>query len=280
MRKLTMIVAAVIIGFVMTSCGNKEKDLMNKANELYAQAETELNAIDNWDGFVTFFQNFKQKSDDFKAGYSNLKLSQETQDFLSNKKEAFDQMESQKAGELFAPILAKGEQCAKTFDDFSLLYLITDFSLLDLMNNHVEGVEENVREKKIRKWLGVASDASDEELKKAKEDWENWENTTLGITSDASNEEKNKALEDWMRTNFGIDSDLNKSEEDAEKAIEHLDSIYGNEISVLNSFDRSSDELKDVLPKDLKERFEKYNNTMTEITERFTLAGIIMEKEK
>lgn len=273
MKKLTMIVAVVIIGFVMTSCGNKEKDLMSKANELYAQAETELNAIDNWDGFVTFFQSFKQKFDDFKAGYSNLKLSQETQDFLSEKKEAFDQMESQKAGELFSPVLVKGEQFAKTFTDFSLLY----FSSY-LMNNHVEGVEENVIEEKLRNILGIASDASDEELQKAKEKKENWKNTTLGITSDASDEEKNKALEDWIRTNFGIDS--YKSEEDGKKAIEHLDSIYGNEISVLKSFDRSSDELKDVLPKDLKERFEKYNNTMAEITEIFTLAGFItLEKE-
>jgi len=274
MKKLTMIVSVVIIGFIMASCGNKEKDMMNKANELYAQAETELNAIDNWDGFVTFFQSFKQKFDDFKAGYSNLKLSQETQDFLSEKKEAFDQMESQKAGELFSPVLVKGEQFAKTFTDFSLLY----FSSY-LMNNHVEGVEENVIEEKLRNILGIASDASDEELQKAKEKKENWKNTTLGITSDASDEEKNKALEDWIRTNFGIDS--YKSEEDGKKAIEqHLDSIYGNEISVLKSFDRSSDELKDVLPKDLKERFEKYNNTMAEITEIFTLAGFItLEKE-
>ena len=264
MKKLTMIITVVIIGFVMTSCGNKEKNLMNKANELYTQAETELNAIDNWDDFVTFFQNFKQKSDDFKAGYSNLKLSQETQDFLSDKKEAFDQMESQKAGELFEPILVKGEQFAKTFTDFWLLYF---------MNYHVEGVEENVIEEKLRKGLGVASDASDEELQKA-------ENTALGITSDASDEEKNNALEDWMRTNFGIDSF--KFEEDEKKAIEHLDSIYDNEydkISILKSFDRSSDELKDVLPKDLKERFEKYNNTIAEIDEIMALTVVTQVKE-
>ena len=268
MKKLTMIFTAVIIGFVMASCGNKEKDLMNKANELYAQAETELNAIDNWDGFVTFFQNFKQKFDDFKAGYSNLKLSQETQDFLSNKKEAFDQMESQKAGELFAPILVKGEQFAKTFTDFSLLYL---------MNNHVEGVEENVIEEKIRKCLGVASDASDEELQKAKG---NWENSVLGITSDASDEEKNKALEDWVRTNFGIDSF--KSEEDGKKAIEHFDSFYENEISILNSYDNSSDEMIDIMPEDLKERFEKYKNTIAELAELaviYDLTGVTLEKE-
>ena len=266
MKKLTMIVAAVIIGFVMTSCGNKEKDLMNKANELYAQAETELNAMDNWDGFVTFFQNFKQKFDDFKAGYSNLKLSQETQDFLSDKKEAFDQMESQKAGELFAPILVKGEQFAKTFIDISLLYW---------KNNHLEGVEENVKEK-IRNILGVASDASDEELKKAKEDWEN---TTLGITSDATNEEKNKALEDWMRTNFGIDSF--KTEEDMKKAMEYIDSNYENELSVLKNCDKSLDEMKGIMPEDLKERFEKYNNTIAEITEIFDLTGFkTLEKEE
>lgn len=263
MKKLTIIVAAVIIGFVMTSCGNKEKNLMNKANELYTQAETELNAIDNWDDFVTFFQNFKQKFDDFKAGYSNLKLSQETQDFLSDKKEAFDQMESQKAGELFAPILVKGEQFAKTFTDFWLLYF---------MNYHVEGVEENVIEEKLRKGLGVASDASDEELQKA-------ENTALGITSDASDEEKNNALEDWIRTNFGIDSGSFKSEEDEKKVIKHLDSIYGNTISVLKSYDESSDDMKDIMPEDLKERFEKYKNTLDDIVEIITLTGVTQEKE-
>lgn len=251
MKKLTMIVAAVIIGFVMTSCGNKEKKLMNKANELYTQAETELNAIDNWDGFVTFFQNFKQKSDDFKAGYSNLKLSQETQDFLSNKKEAFDQMESQKAGELFAPILEKGEQFAKTIANYGLIYLII---------YHVEGVDENMIEGKIRNSLGVTSNASDEELEKAKE---NWINTTLGITLDASIEEKNKAIEDWLRTSFYID----EPEEDVEKMMEQFDSIYGNEILILKSYDESSDEMKDIMPEDLKERFEKYKNTIDDVTD-------------
>ena len=250
-----MIITAVIIGFVMTSCGNKEKNLMNKANELYTQAETELNAIDNWDDFVTFFQNFKQKFDDFKASYSNLKLSQETQDFLSNKKEAFDQMESQKAGELFEPILVKGELFAKTFTEFCLLYL---------MNNHVEGIEENVKEEKIRKCLGVASDASDEELQKAKE---NWKNTTLGTTSDASDEEKNNALEEWVRTNFGINSF--KTEENVKKAMEYIDDNYENELSILKNCDKSLDEMKGIMPEDLKERFEKYNNTLAELAEIF-----------
>lgn len=269
MKNLTIIITAVIIGFVMTSCGNKEKDLMNKANELYAQAETELNAIDNWDGFVTFFQSFKQKFDDFKAGYSNLKLSQETQDFLSNKKEAFDKMESQKAGELFAPILVKGEQFVKSFTDFSLLYL---------MNNHVEGVEENVIEEKIRNILGVASDASDEELQKAKE---NWKNTTLGTTSDTSDEEENNALKDWLRTNFGIDSF--KTEEDMEKAIEYIDSNYENELSILKNCDKSLDEMKGIMPEDLKERFEKYKNTIAKLADLaviYDLTDVTLEKEE
>ena len=251
MKKLTIIVSVVIIGFIMASCGNKEKDMKNKANELYAQAETELNAIDNWDGFVTFFQSFKQKFDDFKAGYSNLKLSQETQDFLSEKKEAFDQMESQKAGELFAPILEKGEQFAKTIADYGLIYLII---------YHVEGVDENMIEGKIRNSLGVTSNASDEELEKAKE---NWINTTLGITLDASSEEKNKAIEDWLRTSFYID----EPEEDVEKMMEQFDSIYGNEILILKSYDESSDEMKDIMPEDLKERFEKYKNTIDDVTD-------------
>ena len=89
-------------------------------------------------------------------------------------------------------------------------------------------------EGKIRNSLGVTSNASDEELEKAKE---NWINTTLGITLDASSEEKNKGL----RTSFYID----EPEEDVEKMMEQFDSIYGNEILILKSYDESSDEMKD-----------------------------------
>ena len=49
--------------------------------------------------------------------------------------------------------------------------------------------------------------------------------------------------------------------------MEQFDSIYGNEILILKSYDESSDEMKDIIPEDLKERFEKYKNTIDDVTD-------------
>ena len=151
MKKLTLIIAAVAMSFILASCGNKEKELMQKATEFYSQNETELKAVDNFDGLTAFFQNFKQKFNDFTATYSDMKLSQETQDFLSNKAEAFKTLETQKAVELFTPYL---EQMKKTFNQCNMLdvFLLSD-----------EG-EDKVEEKML-KMLGVDPAASEEEMK-------------------------------------------------------------------------------------------------------------------
>ena len=110
MKKLTMIIAVVAIGFVMASCNNKEKALMQQATEFYTQAETELKSIDNLKGFVDFFQNFQQKFDEFKATFSDMQLSEKTQNFLSEKENAFNEMQSQKADELFSTYLEPFEE--------------------------------------------------------------------------------------------------------------------------------------------------------------------------
>ena len=117
MKKLTMIIAVVAIGFVMASCNNKEKALMQQATEFYTQAETELKSIDNLKGFVDFFQNFQQKFDEFKASFSDMQLSEKTQNFLSEKENAFNEMQSQKADELFSTYLEPFEEFVDMYNE-------------------------------------------------------------------------------------------------------------------------------------------------------------------
>ena len=117
MKKLTMIIAVVAIGFVMASCNNKEKALMQQATEFYTQAETELKSIDNLKGFVDFFQNFQQKFDEFKATFSDMQLSEKTQNFLSEKENAFNEMQSQKADELFSTYLEPFEEFVDMYNE-------------------------------------------------------------------------------------------------------------------------------------------------------------------
>lgn len=260
MKKLTLIIAAVAIGFIMTSCGNKEKELMQNATEFYTQAETELKAIENYEGFVTYFQAFKQKFKDFTATYSNMKLSQETQQFLSDKANAFKALETQKAGELVTPYL---EQMEKTFNISNFLnILLTE--------------DDNNAEQKFRKFFGITPEASKEEAKKALM-------TTIGVDPSASEEECAKALENWTNTKLGFAFNPNASDEEIDKIIKNWASSMGidpnaskeeaekaveSQISknkeTLDSFVKSYEEIKEILPEELKGRCEQLKNSINE----------------
>ena len=265
MKKLTMIIAAVAIGFVMTSCGNKEKDLMNKATELYSQAETELNAIDNCEGFATFCQNFKQKLDDFTASYSDMKLSQETQDFLTDKDNALKQLSAQKASELFTPYLEKLESF-NIIKNFGILSSIEDEDW-DKMDdekaekvlkmagiNDVSSSEEviNAMKNQMSTVIDIDPAASDEEFEKAFEKW--WVNTIGFDPNNASDEEMDKAMENWTNSIFGFDPST-MSKEDQTKAFEEWKNKNN---AFFESFDKSSE----FMSKELKERGEKLKEDM------------------
>ena len=118
MKKLTLIIAVVAMGFIMASCGNKEKELMQKATEFYTQNETELKAVNNLNDFVNFFQNFEQKLNEFKGTFSDMQLSENTKKFLSEKENAFNELKSQKAGELFTTYLEPFEEFVNMYNEF------------------------------------------------------------------------------------------------------------------------------------------------------------------
>jgi PBP1b-binding outer membrane lipoprotein LpoB len=68
MKKITLAIAAVVIGFVMASCGNSvsPKETILKATEdFFAQAKTNLQTINNAEDFLAFVNNFAQEKDTF-----------------------------------------------------------------------------------------------------------------------------------------------------------------------------------------------------------------------
>ena len=176
MKKLTLIIAAVAMGFIMASCGNKEKELMQKATEFYTQNETELKAVDNVEGFAAFCQNFKQKLNDFKATYSDMKLSEETHNFLADKEKTFNELESQKVGELFTPGLEQLENANK------MLAKSTELAKLDIktmlpyeQKNAIYNYQHY-----CDSIIGInSSELTDEEYEKAAKDYVNGIETTF-----------------------------------------------------------------------------------------------------
>ena len=258
MKKLTLIIAAVAMGFIMTSCGNKEKELMQKATEFYTQAETELKATENLEGFATFCQNFKQKFNDFMATYSDMKLSQETQNFLDDKEKTLKQQGAQKAGELFTPYLEK-------LNDFNIIRNLGILASIDDGSDpekicKVLDIDQNATDEEIAKSikefmsapLGIEPSSSDEELVQA---LKNWSTNNLGIDiTNASEEESDKVMKKWAIDFWGIDME-NASEEEREKS-------FKNWKEQNEAFFENYNKCSEFMPEELKERCEKIKEDM------------------
>ena len=66
MKKLTLIIAAVVMGFAFASCSGPSKDaILNEVSAFFTKAQTDIQAIDNADALVEFVKSFSDKKDEF-----------------------------------------------------------------------------------------------------------------------------------------------------------------------------------------------------------------------
>ena len=113
MKKLTIILAAVVMGFVMTSCGGSVKDAVIKdVDNYFAEAEAKLAAIDNADDFIAFAVSMNDRSDILELldkKYGDKTFSEEDnqaiQDFIYDRATAYNQAEGKKCAEFLTPIM-------------------------------------------------------------------------------------------------------------------------------------------------------------------------------
>ena len=133
MKKITLAIAAVVIGFVMASCGNSvsPKETILKATEdFFAQAKTNLQTINNAEDFLAFVNNFAQEKDtfiqnvfaDYMDEEGNLKgfTEEELTDLqtqLGDMASAFNQEEALKAAEFITPLVENYENAVNALYD-------------------------------------------------------------------------------------------------------------------------------------------------------------------
>ena len=133
MKKITLAIAAVIIGFVMASCGNSvsPKETILKATEdFFAQAKTNLQTINNAEDFLAFVNNFAQEKDtfiqnvfaDYMDEEGNLKgfTEEELTDLqtqLGDMASAFNKEEALKAAEFITPLVENYENAVNALYD-------------------------------------------------------------------------------------------------------------------------------------------------------------------
>lgn len=112
MKKLTIILAAVVMGF-MTSCGGSVKDaIINDVENYFTEAEQKLAAIDNADEFIAFATSMNDRSDFLKVldeKYGQKTISDEDdeaiQNFIYDRATAYNQAEAKKCAEFLTPIM-------------------------------------------------------------------------------------------------------------------------------------------------------------------------------
>ena len=113
MKKLTIILAAVVMGFVMTSCGGSVKDaIINDVENYFTEAEQKLAAIDNVDDFIAFATSMNDRSDFLKVldeKYGEKSISEEDdeaiQNYMYDRATAYNKAEALKCAEFLTPIM-------------------------------------------------------------------------------------------------------------------------------------------------------------------------------
>lgn len=124
MKKLTLAIFAVVIGFVMASCDNvsPKETIMKATDTFFTQAEEKLSTIENGEDFMAFFDAFKTDKQDFIQqafadyvdeegnikGISDSDM-EEIQKYMYDRATAFNKVEADKAAEFLTPAIENYE---------------------------------------------------------------------------------------------------------------------------------------------------------------------------
>ena len=117
MKKLALVFGALIMGFMLTSCGESVKDgMINDVDAYFASAEAELAEIDNVEDFLVFAEVMNDRSDlldllEEKYGEKNISdADMETvENFIYDRATAYNQAESAKCSEFLVPAIERFE---------------------------------------------------------------------------------------------------------------------------------------------------------------------------
>ena len=125
MKKITLAIAALVIGLAMASCGGEspKESIMKAADEFFAQAETNVQAITSAEEFMNHFAEMEIKRDELSqqlfgpysdkdgniTGISDSDM-EEIQSYLYDRATAYNKVEAAKCAEFLTPAIEKYEQ--------------------------------------------------------------------------------------------------------------------------------------------------------------------------
>lgn len=104
------------MGFMLTSCENVKDDIIKDIDAYFAQAEQDLNMIDNADDFVAFAEVMNDRSDlldQLSEKYGEKTISDEDweaiENFIEERATAYNTAEADKCAEFLTPAIDRFE---------------------------------------------------------------------------------------------------------------------------------------------------------------------------
>lgn len=155
MKKLAFVFGALIMGFMITSCGESAKDKLIKDVEAYfGAAEQQLATIDNAEAFLSFVQTMNDRSDllgIIQENYQNLTEAEQTvvDSLVYDRATEYNHAEALKCTEFITPVVENYEaavnrlyaqyQDGLSFDEESLNNFLDAYTAISAF-----GICENV----------------------------------------------------------------------------------------------------------------------------------------
>ena len=131
MKKFTLIIAAVVMGFAFAACSGPSKDaILNEVSAFFTKAQTEIQAIDNAEDLINFVTSFGDKKNEFMNSLSEkfeMKDDQfvgfseeenaEIMDKISEMATEYNKVEYAKCGEIMTPYIEKYDNIVKALNE-------------------------------------------------------------------------------------------------------------------------------------------------------------------
>lgn len=117
MKKLAFAFGALIMGFMLTSCGDNVKEsIMKDVDAYFTGAEQVLATIDNAEDFVTFAEAMNDRDDlieQLQADYGEKHISDEDweviENYMGERATAYNNAEADKCAEFLSPAIDRFE---------------------------------------------------------------------------------------------------------------------------------------------------------------------------
>ena len=117
MKKLAFAFGALIMGFMLTSCGDNVKEsIMKDVDAYFTGAEQVLATIDNAEDFVTFAESMNDRDDlieQLQADYGEKHISDEDweviENYMGERATAYNNAEADKCAEFLSPAIDRFE---------------------------------------------------------------------------------------------------------------------------------------------------------------------------